>query len=365
MTLAPINPALQFIQAAGFSGFFSGVQTGMIPPPQALTGFKAVGAAIDTYAQKTPGDDNTRLIKLSKIITGLPQQYEDFSPKVQLDLVVLYCKELGSSEVGLIDRAVRLAASIDAIGQAALAGAAAMADMKPPAVEDVKPPFDLDAEWRWIPPGRFQMGSRDDDPYAEACEKPLRTLMISGFYMLDHPATNAEFLAFLKAMGRKDQRRSHRSFNGDNQPAICITFGLAVECSEWLGEELSRRTGFSLVGRPPTEAEWEKAAKGPSGNEFVIPATHEQAHFDAEETRAVNHPDVYKNGFGLGDMLGNVHEWASSSRESRSSKIAACGNSWSERHSERMRAAFRYAPVRFWCLESSVANPSPARPRIL
>ncbi|MFH1830108.1 MAG: formylglycine-generating enzyme family protein [Pseudomonadota bacterium] len=321
MTTPTINPALQFIHTAGISGFVNGVQTGKIPPSQALSGFNAVGAAIDTYKRTIPND--TSLAELRSIISGYPEQRQK----------VFALLNRHSLAVNL---AVHLAATIDATGEAALAGAAV--------VKDLNAPFDLGAQWRWIPPGEFQMGSPDDDPYAYYGygEKPLRTVMTGGFYMLDHPVTNVEFDAFLKAVGQEDMRNLESKFAGDYQPAVQVTHEKATAYAKWLGEKLSKEMGIPIIGRLPTEAEWEKAAKGPSGNEFIRPATIEQAHYFAiRVTRAVNHPDAYANGYGLKDMIGNVCEWTSSPWEEGSSMFVIRGGSMLGYYLPCLRAAYR------------------------
>ncbi len=317
MTASTINPALQFIQTVGVSGFVSGVQTGMILPPQALKGFNAVGAAIDIYDEAMPHEKS--LTELRSLISGYPKRQEEVFA-------------LLNKHSHWVDLAVRFAARADAIVNAGVASV----------VRNFKAPFDLDAQWRWIPPGEFQMGSVDDNPYASDDEKPLRTIMTSGFYMLDHPVTNAEFLAFLKALGGKDVRDIKSKLAGDYQPAVEVTQEEAAAHAKWLGEQLSKQMKVSIIGRLPTEAEWEKAAKGPSGNEFMFPATNKKAHFRAKATRVVNHPDAYANEYGLKDMIGNVWEWTSSPcEEGSSSFVVRGGGSWVYGRPGDFRAAVR------------------------
>ena len=322
MSETAINPALQFIQiiqTAGVSDF---------APAQIINGFRAVGTAIDSYSQAVPND--TSLADLCRVIGGLPARGR-VATEAQEEILGLLAAR--SQEV---DRAVRFAAKIDSVGQASIAGTAA--------VVNLEAPFDLGAEWRWIPPGEFLMGSRDNDPYARSDEKPLRTVMTGGFYIQDHPVTNAEFRAFLEAVGRRDTRRFPKKFAGDDQPTVIVTQREAVEYSRWLGEEKSARMGITVIGRLPTEVEWEKAAKGPSGDEFIKPATPEQAHFNAEATRAVNHPAAINaaNGYGLKDMIGNVREWTSSPWRVGSFFFVVRGASWDDEYRDNLRAAYRH-----------------------
>ena len=91
-----VNP-VQLIQTAGVTGFVSGVRTGMIPSAQALTGFRAVGQAIDTYAEVRP---IASLADLRASIGGLPER--EMGSKVQEDLLGLLTTRLGD-----VTRAVR------------------------------------------------------------------------------------------------------------------------------------------------------------------------------------------------------------------------------------------------------------------
>jgi formylglycine-generating enzyme required for sulfatase activity len=55
------------------------------------------------------------------------------------------------------------------------------------------------AGMRWIPPGEFTMGS--DDPHSMPNERPTRRVRVSGFWMDEHPVTNAAFAQFVAATG--------------------------------------------------------------------------------------------------------------------------------------------------------------------
>ena len=115
-----------------------------------------------------------------------------------------------------------------------------------------------------------------------AWEKPVHTVEISAFAIGKRPVTNAEFRAF---------RPSHHSVANDNDesPVTDISWEDAVEYCRWLSDQ---------TGRPyrlPSEAEWERAARGgleqkkyPWGDEApaVLPAPTADGH------RAIDQPDV-------------------------------------------------------------------------
>ncbi len=184
------------------------------------------------------------------------------------------------------------------------------------------------------------MGSAKEDPCRCDDERTLETIWTGSLFMLNHPVSNAEFQAFLDATGRRDVRDLDRRLAGDRQPAVKVTHKEATAYSQWLGEQVSKR-GVPVIGRLPTEAEWEKAAKGPDGDEFISPATRKQAHFYAEATRDVDHPNAYANGYGLKDMIGNVWEWTSSPWEEGSENFVLRGGSWSPCYPMSLRAASR------------------------
>ena len=316
-----INPALQLIQTAGVSGFVSRVLLGEIPPDQTIAAFGAVGTAIDTYVGEYPPNDAPTALRSS--IRKLPK--EGIKPKMREDILGLLI-----THQDVVEKAVRVHAI------------------------NAEAPFNLGTQWRWIPPGEFKMGSADDDPHAYDNEKPLRSVMVGGFYMLAHPATNAEFRAFLEATGREEAHELQQSgwyaqFAGDDKPVPYFDREEAQVYSEWFAEQIAQRIGHSVIGRLPTEAEWERAAKGPDGNEFISPATREQAHFSAETTREVNHSDVHFNGFGVGDLIGNVWEWTSSLLEEGSFTPVIRGGCSLFDNPRYFRAAVRYYPSPHFC----------------
>ncbi len=153
-----------------------------------------------------------------------------------------------------------------------------------------------------IPAGEFQMGSSDgnDD------EKPVHTVYLDAFYMDVYEATNAQYKKFMDATEHSAPKSwSDSDFNAPNQPVVGVTWHDAVAYAKWAGKRL------------PTEAEWEKAARGglegkkyPWGNSI----SHANANYygiggrDRWEYMAPV-GSFAPNGYGLYDMAGNVWEW--------------------------------------------------------
>ena len=155
-----------------------------------------------------------------------------------------------------------------------------------------------------IPGGKFIMGSNErwDDEAPEYIES------VNKFYIDRYEVTNAEYEKF--TYGTKREEPYHWP-NGKiprgkkNHPVIYVSWHDASEYCKWRGKRL------------PTEQEWEKSARGDSGN--IYPWGNTWA------TNKSNHPykgstgtepvGSYPNGkspYGLYDMSGNVWEWVDS-----------------------------------------------------
>jgi formylglycine-generating enzyme required for sulfatase activity len=162
-----------------------------------------------------------------------------------------------------------------------------------------------------IPEGPFVMGSRDDD--SDPDEKPEHPIYLKSYYLDLKEVTRGEYDRFAK-MTRRVTRRIE-VFEDDpakllkpDLPAIAVTWDDAEAYCKWAGKRL------------PTEAEWEKAARGenkrryPWGNDFVS----SYANIDGNEDgfRYLAPPGSLEGGrspYGIYDMAGNVGEWVADS----------------------------------------------------
>ena len=179
-----------------------------------------------------------------------------------------------------------------------------------------------------IPAGTFQMGSTTGD----VDEAPVHTVELDAFYIDQHEVTNAEYRVFVTATGYPPPRGigytavyellkqgyepwNDPDFNHPDQPVTTVTWFDATAYCEWAGKRL------------PTEAEWEKAARGGLegtryswGNAEPNDTTANFADSQTEfEWRSADVNDGYlftapvgmfqPNGYGLFDMAGNVWEW--------------------------------------------------------
>ncbi len=179
-----------------------------------------------------------------------------------------------------------------------------------------------------IPGGNFIMGSnKKRDQEAFEYEQPQHQLFLSTFYMGCFPVTVAQFRSFVEASGR--QPDYDMSLVGlANYPVVNVSWYDTIAYCEWLTanirewsqlpEELAiliKQDGWRIA--LPSEAEWEKAARGqdariyPWGNEF----NSGFLNYKGVETGRRSAPGCFPFGtspYGCEDMSGNVWEWTRS-----------------------------------------------------
>jgi formylglycine-generating enzyme required for sulfatase activity len=186
-----------------------------------------------------------------------------------------------------------------------------------------------------IPAGEFLMGSDDSDED----ERPVHPVYLDEFYLAAKPVTNAEYARFVaetgyRPVGVRDMpalvapefRDAFRELADryvwkdgepprglEAHPVTLVQYVDALEYCQWLAATTDRPV------RLPTEAEWEKAARGgaegkryPWGDE--IDSSH--ANFLPDPSlkykRGTQPSGSYTcNGYGLYDMAGNVWQWVS------------------------------------------------------
>jgi formylglycine-generating enzyme required for sulfatase activity len=175
-----------------------------------------------------------------------------------------------------------------------------------------------------VPAGEFLMGSDpDNDEEAHSAEQPQHTLDLPEFYIGKYPVTNAQYAAFVEATDHR--RPEHWNTDGvpsgkEDYPVVSVSWDDAMAFCQWL----SRKTGkdFTL----PSEAEWEKAARGPLPSEVegadgrIYPwgnqsPTADLCNFDMNvggTTPVGTYSPQGDSPYGCADMAGNVWEWTRS-----------------------------------------------------
>ena len=174
------------------------------------------------------------------------------------------------------------------------------------------------SEMTLIPAGSFQMGSDNGRPN----EAPVHQVALEAFYIDKHETTNADYQAFVLAnpQWRKSAVKTRdylRHWVGndfpagmDRYPVTYVTHEAAQAYCEWRGKRL------------PTEAEWEKAARGGEAGK-VYPwgsqVDPNAANYDSRDVRSGGPKNMQRylrpvdhlppNGYTLYNMGGNVAEW--------------------------------------------------------
>jgi formylglycine-generating enzyme required for sulfatase activity len=168
--------------------------------------------------------------------------------------------------------------------------------------------------------GSFTMG-RDDGP---PDERPAHQISVGAFEIDRLPVTNIQFAEFLNRAGTRNpdgerwyddddpDARIHRQGSRwladkgyENHPAVEVSWLGARDYCQWRGKRL------------PTEAEWEKAARGADGRTYPwgnAPPDRTRAQFAKRfnDTAPVNAFPAGASPYGALDMSGNTWEWVSS-----------------------------------------------------
>ena len=160
-------------------------------------------------------------------------------------------------------------------------------------------------DWVTIPAGEFLMGSdKTKDMQAYADETPQHTLHLPEYRIARVPVMVAQFAAFVKATGFQTAA-SLDAEKKANHPVTNVSWHDAVAFCQWAGVRL------------PTEAEWEKAARGTDGRIWPWgdqPPTDKLCNFNMTvgDTTSVGRYLGGDSPYGALDMAGNVSEWTSS-----------------------------------------------------
>lgn len=153
--------------------------------------------------------------------------------------------------------------------------------------------------------GAFFMGSNDGPEN----EQPRHEVNLDAFMIAKTPVTNDEYHRFVVSRGvGTPPFCSDDAFSHPRKPVVGINWNEANAYCGWLGEMTGR--AFRL----PTEAEWERAARGgrtdalyPWGNE--LPSERPFPGFDTTQGGPQTVGENEPNDFGLYDMSEGVHEW--------------------------------------------------------
>jgi formylglycine-generating enzyme required for sulfatase activity len=175
---------------------------------------------------------------------------------------------------------------------------------------------DIRLDFVKIPASEFTMGSnRSRDHQAPDDEMPTQRLLVSDYFIMRGPVTNAQYAEFMQQTGQRAPCFwVPGSFPADkaNHPVVGVSYYDAIAFCAWAAEV----TGLPV--RLPTEPEWEKAARGPEALLFSWGNAWKNSVCNTSEeklngTSAVGQYSPQGDSpYGIADMGGNVQEWCSS-----------------------------------------------------
>jgi len=155
----------------------------------------------------------------------------------------------------------------------------------------------------YIPAGEFLMGSREGEALAEPEEKPQREVYLDGYWIYKYEVTVAQYRKFCKAKWWRRMPKAPSWGWRDDHPMVNVSWDDAAAYAKWAGVGL------------PTEAQWEKAARGtdgreyPWGNEWDGSKCASLLGAGLASTKPVGSYPKGVSPYGLHDMAGNVREW--------------------------------------------------------
>jgi len=152
----------------------------------------------------------------------------------------------------------------------------------------------------WIPPGKFTMGGTE---YVR--EKPPHKVNLTGYWIYKYPVTVKQFRKFCNATSYKFEWNILVPGWGwkDDHPIVNVSWDDAHAYCLWSGTEL------------PSEAQWEKAARGPKQFRFAWGNSWDSSKLCCMRSRDEGTCAVYRgshisqSGYGCMDMSGNVRQW--------------------------------------------------------
>jgi len=186
-----------------------------------------------------------------------------------------------------------------------------------------------------------------------------------GYWMGRFPVTNEQYSVYVKAKGINhpisgwEKKKDH--------PVVGVTWDTVIQYCQWLNNLLEAELPSNLVLRLPTEAEWEKAARGTDGREYPWGNTFDKNKCNSSEggKRDTTSVGLYSpqgdSPYGCADMTGNVWEWthsehkaylynAKDGREDEQKSVARVvrGGSYGDGGSDLRCASRNYYKPHYW-----------------
>ena len=217
-----------------------------------------------------------------------------------------------------------------------------------------------------IPAGPFLMGSNVHDQYTKENEQPQHEIHLEEYWMGITPVTVAQFETFVRATGYKTTAETEGSNNWKSaargkpdHPVTYVSWHDGLVFCDWASKE----TGLEII--LPSEAQWEKAARGADGRTWPWgnqAPDNKRCNFDnnIKDTSPVsNYIPAGVSPFGCDDMAGNVWEWTSTLYKDYPYRVADGREDMDADGARVMRGgAFDYFDVSVRCAYRSWFDPN-------
>jgi formylglycine-generating enzyme required for sulfatase activity len=264
---------------------------------------------------------------------------EATAQRQQADLAARYDQAQAARKAGDWSRAVSELETLLAEAPGFEQAAALLEELKTSVPASGEPRLFDGREMVYVPAGSFWMGSDEGEEKGYGDERPRHEVFVPGFWIDRTPVTNEEYQRFVEATGHQTTaeaegrghvwtgsdwkkvrradwrhptgRRSNIKDKADH-PVVLVSWHDVVAYCQWRSEA----TGAPI--RLPTEAEWEKAARGidgwryPWGDEFDASKCNSAEDGTGDTMPVGYYSPEGDSPYGLVDMAGNVWEWTCS-----------------------------------------------------
>jgi formylglycine-generating enzyme required for sulfatase activity len=216
----------------------------------------------------------------------------------------------------------------------------------------------------WMPPGRFWMGSPEEEPERRSEEGPQHLVQLQGFFLSQTPITQAQWREVADWKPNKGELGWSKTlipnpsrFNGDQRPVERVSWEDAMEFCHRLSQRTSRN--YTL----PSEAQWEYACRTGTTTPFHWGATisTKLANYDGTKVYGDSEKGVFReetthvgtfpaNPWGLHDMHGNVWEWCADHWHGNYEGAPENGRAWIEKGDKANELKIRLLRGGSWLL---------------
>ena len=212
----------------------------------------------------------------------------------------------------------------------------------------------------WMPPGRFWMGSPEEEPERGSVEGPQHLVQLQGFFLSQTTITQAQWRYVADWKPNKGERAWSKKLNpnpshfkGDQRPVEQVSWEDAMQFCH----RLSQRTGRNYT--LPSEAQWEYACQAGTTTTFYCGSTISMklANYDGTKVYGDGEKGDYRqqttdattfpaNPWGLHDMHGNVWEWCADHWHDNYEGAPEDGRAWFEEGAKENKNETRFRLLR-------------------